>query len=171
MRHDRLQFFLPLPRALIAALTQLAGLLQGAAHGLLIGEAQLGIDHLDISNGIDPARDMRDIVVSETAYHLQNGLCFADIGQKPIAQALTFRGALDQAGDINKLHMGRRLFFRPDQIGQLPKARIGHRHHADMRVNRAKGIIFSGDGRAGQRVKERRFTHIGQAHDTALKTH
>jgi hypothetical protein len=43
---------------------------------------------------------MYDVVVIETAEHMDDGIALADITQELIAEAFAFGGALHQSGDI-----------------------------------------------------------------------
>ena len=111
------------------------GLLVAAARGLGIlvlalldrvevGQDEFGGDDLDVAHGIDRAGDVVDVVVLEAADDLDDGVDFADVGQKLVAEPLARARALDQAGDVDELEDGGDDFWRFGDGGQArPGAR------------------------------------------------
>ena len=101
-----------------------------------------------------------------------NRVAFADVGQKLVAQTLALGRAFDQTGDIHKGHARGDDLFGTGDFGQLIETRIGHRHVTDVRLNRAERKVrrLSSCG-FGQRVKQRRFSNVGQTNDTCLEPH
>ena len=168
---DLLQQRLLPPRLLVAASGGLDHLLQGAVQGLLIGQAQLGVDHFYIRQGVDLARHVHDVFVLEAAHHLGNGVGLAYVGQELVAQPLALGGALHQAGDIHELHMRGYDLFGFDDGGDLLKPRVGHGHHAYIGINGAEGVVLGAYAGVGQRVKESGLAHVGQTDDAAFETH
>ena len=68
-----------------------------------IGEDQLGIDHLNVTDGIDGIHDVLDLRIFEAAHHLDDGIHFADVGQELIPQPFTLAGTGHQTGNVNEL--------------------------------------------------------------------
>ena len=62
--------------------------------------------------------------------------------------------------DIHELHGRRQNLLRMHDGGQLLQTRIRHRHHADIGINGAEGIILRGDLRARQRIEQGGLAHI-----------
>ena len=83
-----------------------------------------------------------------------DGIGFADVGEKFIAQSFTFGGTSDQTCDVDELDNRGLHALWVDDFGQLVHARIGHFDNADIRLDGAKWIVFSGNARFGQRVEK-----------------
>ncbi len=114
---------------------------------------------------------MDDIIIFEATHHLSNRVRLADMGQKLVTQSLTLRCTGDQPGDVHKLNRGWDDLLRLDNRCQRRQPGIGHRHHANVGINRAKRIIFSLNTGLGERVKQGGLTDIRKADNTALDTH
>ncbi len=138
---------------------------------LEIGEQQLGVDDLDVAPGIDPARDMGDVLVAKAANDVRYGVDSPDGAEKTVAETFTFGGSLDQTGHVEKLDAGRdRLRFAED-APDLGQARVGHRHDRVVGVDGAEGIVLHRRLCAREGVEDRRLAHVRQADDAAGKTH
>ena len=98
--------------------------------------------------------DVHDIVVFKAAHDLGNGVGFADMAEKLVAQSFALRGACDEAGNVDKFHRRRHDFFRLHDIGELLQARVRHFDYADVRIDRTKRIVFRGDTCPGQRIEQ-----------------
>ena len=137
-----------------------------------IGQHQLGLDGLDIGDRIDLVLDMGDVVVLETAHHMDDGIDLADGGEKLVAEPLAFRGAAHQTGDIHEGDAGRNDLLRLAQHRELVEARIGHRDLADVRLDGAERIIRRLRRRGlRERIEEGRLADIRQADDAAFEAH
>ena len=114
--------------------------------------------------------DVHDVLVGEAAHHLDDGVDFADVLQELVAQALTLRGALHQAGDIHELegrgndHLG---------LGELRERRqpiVGHHHDADVGLDGAERIVRGlGLASLGEGVEERGLANVRQADDAGTE--
>ena len=110
---------------------------------------------------------MVHVGVFETAHHLDDGVNFADMGEKLIAQPLALARAFDQTGDVDELDHGRDDHVGFDHLLQHLQPRIGHGHHADVRIDGAKRIIGRlGLAGAGDGIKQSRFADVGQTDDS-----
>jgi hypothetical protein len=58
-----------------------------------------------------------------------------------------------------------------DDLGQLRQARVGQLDDADVRLDRAEGIVLGRDAGFRQRVEEGGLADVGQAHDAAFEAH
>ena len=114
---------------------------------------------------------MHNVVVLKAPYNMQDGIGLADIGQKLIAQSLAFAGSSNQSRDVNKLDSGRQDPLGMHNLGQLSKPRIRHFDNAHIGLNGAEWVVLSSNSCLSKRIKQRRFAHIGQANDAALKCH
>ena len=72
-------------------------------HGFEIGEDEFGVDDFDVAHGIDAAGDVMDVRVLEAAHDLHDGVHFADVGEKFVAETFALRRAFDEAGDVHEL--------------------------------------------------------------------
>ncbi len=87
-----------------------------------IGQHQLGIDHVDVVQRVDPARYVDDLGVIEAAHYMADGVGRADVAEKLVAQALAFACAFDQARDVDELHRRWHQRLRLDQRGDFLRA-------------------------------------------------
>jgi hypothetical protein len=156
---------------LVAGAGLLALAIERALDGGEVGQRQFGEDRFDVGQRIDAPRDMDDVVVLEAADDADDGIGFADIGQELVAQAFAFRGAGDQAGDIDELDDRRLDALRLDDRRDLLQARIGHFDNADVGLDGAEGIVLGGDAGLGQGIEEGGLADVRQADDTALEAH
>jgi hypothetical protein len=157
-------------RFLVAGAGLLALAVERTFDGGQIGQRQFGQDRFDVRERVDAARDMDDIVVLEAAHDVDDGVGLADVGQELVAQAFAFRGAGDQAGDIDELDDRRLHALRLDDGGSA-QARVGDFDDADVGLDGAERVVLGGDSRFGQGVEEGRFADVRQADDTAFEAH
>src|SRR2546423_12490361 len=107
------------------------------------------------------------VSVLETAHDLDDGVYFADVAEKLIAEAFTCARAFYQAGDVDELNCRRRDFLGFGELSQLLQTQIWNSDDADVWIDRAKGIIFRRRFmRARNGVKQCRFPDIGQTNDS-----
>ena len=115
---------------------------------------------------------MGDVVVLETAQHMDDGVDLADVGEELVAQAFALRCAAHEAGDVDEGQPRRDDLRRLADRGELVEPRIGHRDLADIRLDGAERIVRRlRRRRLGQRVEQGRLADIGQADDTAFESH
>jgi hypothetical protein len=133
--------------------------------------AQLGLDDLDVGDGVHLASHVDDVLVLEAAHHVDDGIGLADVAEELVAQALALAGAGHQAGDVHELHDGWYHAFGLDDGGQLLQARIWKFHHAHVGLDGAEGVVLGRDAGFGQCVEEGRLADVGQADDAALEAH
>ena len=76
--------------------------------------------------------------------------------------------AFDESSDIHKLDCRGRDFFRTRNLDDFFKARIWNRYNADIRIDRAKWIIFCRRFmRACDRIEKRRLPNIRQSYNSS----
>src|SRR5699024_253192 len=107
----------------------------------------------------------------EAAHDVHDGIGIADMRQELIAQPLAGRGASHEPGDVDELDRRRQYSLRCRNAGQCLQALIRYRHHADIRIDRAEGIIRGRDFRRRQRIEQRRLAHVRQTDNTNLQCH
>jgi len=159
-------------RLLVAAARLLLQRVNAPLQAIEIGQHQFGLDRLDVGDRIDLALDVGDVAVLEAAHHVRDRIDLADVGEELVAEALAFRGAAHQAGDIDEGEPRRHDLRRLGERRQRIEPRVRHRHLADVRLDGAERIVrrLRGRGR-GQRIEERRFADVRQPDDAALEAH
>ena len=155
-------------KALVAALGSLLGLVNAALAHLHVGEDQLQIDDVDVPQGIGAALDVGDVAVVKAAYHMDDGVGGADVGQELVAQTLALGRAFDQTRNIDELDDGGGKFFGIVQVAEPFQPLIRHGDDAHVGVDGAESVVVRGDTRVGDGVKQGRLAHIGQTDDTEL---
>ena len=136
-----------------------------------VGQTQLGLNHFNVGNRVHFVGHMDDVVVFKATHHIHDGIGFADVRQKLVAQAFTGAGTGHQPGDVHKLDDGGHDALWRDDLRQLLQTRVGHFHHAHIRLDGAEGVVFSRDTRFGEGVEQGGLAYVGQAHDAAFQTH
>ena len=115
---------------------------------------------------------MLDIIILETAQHMDDGIDLADIAEKLVAKALALARPAHEACNVDKAQLRLDDLRRTANFGNGLQARIGHRDIADIRFNRAKRIIRRlRRRRLCQRVEQRGLAHIRQPDNSAFETH
>jgi hypothetical protein len=72
-----------------------------------VGQAELGLDHLDVGDRVDLVGHVDHVRVFKATHHVDDGVGLADVRQELVAQALARAGPGHQAGNVHKLHNGR----------------------------------------------------------------
>ncbi len=159
-------------RVLVAGLRRFFGALQAALDGVEVGERELGVDDLDVGARIDPPGHVHDVVVREAAHDVRDRIGLADVREELVAEALALRGAGHEARDVDELDRGRQDFLRLRDRRQRVEPRVGHRHDADVRFDRAERIVRRcGVLRLRQGVEERGLADVWKPDDAALDAH
>ncbi len=128
-------------------LERLLGALDPLVDGVEVFEAELGVDRPHVGNRIDPAFHVNDVVVLEAAHDVGDGVRLADVGQKLISEPFPLGRATHQSRDVDEVDGRRHRRLRVIESHQGVEAFVGDRHHADVRLDGAEGIV--GDRRAG----------------------
>ena len=55
-----------------------------------IGDHQLGLDDIEVCDGIDAAGDVGDVIILKAAQHIEDGVGLADIGKELVAETFAF---------------------------------------------------------------------------------
>ncbi len=109
--------------------------------GVEVGEEELGVDDVDVVEGIDAAGDVNDFRVVEAADDVADGVGGANVAEELVAEAFTFGGAFDEAGDVDELHRGGDEGLWLDEGGDFLEALIGHGDDAGVGVDGAEGVV------------------------------
>ena len=125
-----------------------------------IGQHQLGVDRFDVADRIDAALDVHHVFILVAADDVQDGVDVAQVAQELVAQPFALRRAAHQAGDVDQLKNGRDDLLRLDVAVDRRQPRIGNRHRADVRLDRAERIVLAGDARRRERVEQRALADV-----------
>ena len=87
--------------------------------GVEVGEEELGVDDVDVVEGVDAAGDVDDFGVVEAADDVADGVGGADVAEELVAEAFALGGAFDEAGDVDELHGGGDEGFGLDELGDF----------------------------------------------------
>ena len=137
-----------------------------------IGKHQLGLDGLCVGDRIDAVLDVRDVVVLEAAHDIGDGVDLADVAEELVAEALAFRGAAHEAGNVDECQTrGQDLRGFTDHR-QFVEPLIGHADFADVRLDRTERIVRRlRRRRLRQRIEKGRFADVRQTDDATLEAH
>jgi len=84
----------------VTALRLLLQRIEPPLQAVEIGEHQLGLDGVDVGDGVDAVGHVGDFAVLETAHHMGDGVGLADHGEELVAEPLAARRPADEAGDM-----------------------------------------------------------------------
>src|SRR5262249_15971152 len=106
------------------------------------------------------------------AQDMGDGVDLANMREELVAEPLALGGATDEPGDVDEFELGRHDLRGLAELRQDREPRVGDGDAADIRLDRAEGIVrcLSRGGR-GQGIEKRRFADIRQADDAAVETH
>src|SRR5262249_52149315 len=138
---------------------------------LQIGKRELRVDRLDIGNRIDLTGDVYDVVIRETAHDMCHSVGLAYVRQELVAEAFSLRCTSDEPRDVDEFDDGRNHFLRLGNLRQLLQSGVRYRYDADVRLDRAKGVVLRRDAGFGKGVEQSGLAHVGQSDDTALEAH
>ena len=135
-----------------------AGGLLGPVEALLeggqVGEAELEVDDLAVTDRVHLAHHVLDVVVLEAPDDMDDRVHVADVGEELVAEALALAGTLDQAGDVHELHRGGQDPLRLDDVRQGAESRVRHLHHAGVRLDGGKRVVGHQRPRRSERVEQ-----------------
>ena len=153
------------------ALGCLLGFVEAFFDGVEVGEEELGVDDVDVVDGVDAAGDVDDLGVVEAADYVADGVGGADVAEELIAETFTFACSFDEAGDVDELHRGGDQGFGLDELGDFCEAFIGYSDDAGVRVDGAEGIVGGLRLGRGEGVEDGGFSDVGEANDSAVQWH
>ncbi len=96
---------------------------------------------------------MNNIVIFKTTDYMQDRIDLTNMTEKLVTQTFTLACSLYQAGNIDKLHLGRNFIFCFDQVGEFVQANIRYRHYADIWFDGAERVVFRINCRCCQGVE------------------
>ena len=154
---------------LVAGSGQAFGFIQRRGNGFQVGQRQLGVDGIDIPQGIDAAFDMQNLATLEATDDVENRIIdFAEYGRGDLLprRLLPWKHRETMPAISTTRTAAGIIFFGGNIGGDLLQARIGHGDNADIGLDRGKRII-GGESPGGmvESVKEGAFTDVGQTDD------
>jgi len=139
--------------------------------GVEVGEEELGVDDVDVVEGVDSAGDVDDLGVGEAPDDVEDGVGGADVAEELIAEAFTLGGAFDEAGDVDELHGGGDEGLGLDEGGDFLETLIGHGDDARVGVDGAERVVGGLRLGRGECVEDGGFSYVRQADDSAIERH
>ncbi len=141
--------------------------------GVEVGEEELGVDDVDVVEGLTPPATWITSGSSKQRTTWQTAVGGAYVTEELVAQPLALARALDQARDVDELHGGGDEGLGLDELGDFGEALIGHgRDDAGVGINGAEGIVLAACALAEVRgVEDRRFSDVEEANDSAVQWH
>src|SRR6185503_13591366 len=76
---------------------------------------------------------------------------------------------LHEPGNVDELHCRGHDLLRLHDLRDAREPRVGHFHHADVGLHRAKRIVFCRCTGRGERIEKRGLPDIGKTDDTKLE--
>ena len=154
---------------LVAGSGSLLGFGQSALNGLQILQLQFGVDDFLVAYGVDGAVHVGDVLVLETAQHVDDSVRLADVSEKLIAQTFALRGSLHQSGNIHDFTCCRHYASWVYQFGQPRQALVGNSDDAHVWFNRTEGEICCLCLGTRQTVKKCRLAYVWQSYNTTFQ--
>ena len=115
---------------------------------------------------------MDHVGVGEASDDVEDGLRFADVGEKFIAEAFAATGTLDQACDVDEFNGGVDDLLGMDDSRELVQPVVGDRNGGLIRLDGAEGIVLRrGVLRPCQCVEKCGLAHVGKSDDADAKPH
>src|SRR5258708_25205740 len=128
---------------------------------------QLGFNNLDVTLRVYTAVHMDDIFILEAADDMTNRIHLPDVSQELVAEPFSPARALDKTRNIDKLYRrGGHLCGAVDP-DQLVEPAVRHRNDADIRIDRAKGIVLRSRSRGGGGTINRGLPETRQSVESA----
>ena len=114
---------------------------------------------------------MSDIIIVEATKNVDNGICFADVGQELVAQPFALGSALDESGDVHDFHRRRDDALRVNQFREPVEPFVGYGDNAHVRFDGAEREVGRLSLSVRKAVEKSGFSHVGKAYDATLKSH
>jgi hypothetical protein len=144
---------------------------QALLHRGQVGQAQLGLDDLDVGDRVHPAGHVDDVLVLEAAHHVHDRVGLADVAKELVAQALALACAGHQPGDVDELDDRRHDALGLDDLRELLQPRVRQLDDADVGLDGAEGVVLGSDAGLRQGIEKGGLADIGQADDAAFEAH
>ena len=140
-----------------------------AALGLLeIGVQQLGLDRLDVGEGVDPPLRVNDVGGLVGTDDVHDRVRLADVGQELVAQTLAAMGSRHQARDVVEVDRVGHDLRRLDRLGHGIEAGVRHRNDGDVGLDRRERVVGRLGRHPGERGEQRGLARVGHPHDADL---
>ena len=130
---------------------------------------QFVVDDFLVADGVDRAVDMGDVIIVETAQHVDDCIGFAYVGKEFVAEPFTLACAFYKAGYVDDFDSCGHHAARVAHLYEFVKPLVGHGYHTYVGFDCTEREV--GRLRFGirQAVKQGRLPHVGKPHDSALQ--
>ncbi len=133
---------------------------------LKVGEDQLKVDGLDITERINAAVYVDNVRILEASDNVNDSVYLTDIGKELVSKSLSFGCTFYKTCDVNELDDSRCYFLGLIEISELLQTLVRNRHDADIRVNGTERIVCALCSCFGQGIEKCTFSDVRKAHDT-----
>ena len=106
-----------------------------------IGEDQLQIDGLYITERIDASIYVNDIAVLKASYHMDDGVHFPNIGKELVAKPLSFGCTFYKSRNIYEFNDSRNDLFCLVHVRQHIQSLVRYSYDAHIRVNGTERVV------------------------------
>ena len=120
---------------------------------------------------VDTTGYMDHFGVGEAAHDVEYGVGLANVREELVAETFTLAGAFDDTRDVDELHRGGNNGVGLDHRDDAIHARIGHGNNADVGIDGAEGIVRRWSLGGCEGVEDSRFSHVGEADNSAVQRH
>ena len=79
-------------------------LLEPSLDSLKVCQKQFGLDGGDVTQGVNGAIHVGDVLVLEAAHHFHDGSAFADVAKELVAKTLALACTAHKACDVDEIH-------------------------------------------------------------------
>lgn len=130
---------------------------------LKILDAQLLVDNLQITDGVDVTLDVDDLSIVEATDDLEDSVDGANVGQEGVAQTGASGSTTGQTSNVVDGQVSRDLGFGLVLLAEPVEALVGHDDTRLLRVDGGIGEVGRVTKRTlGNGLEERRFTYVGE---------
>ena len=152
----------------VSCLCHLLLLAQSRLYGLQVFELQLGVDYLLVAHGVYRSVHVCDVVVVETAQHVDDGVGLTDVSEEFVSESFALACSLHESGDVYYLAGSGNDASRMNYLGKLSKSLVRYCDYAHIRLDcteREVGCLCLSIRKA---VEKSGLAHVRESNDTTF---
>src|SRR5690606_19416085 len=137
----------------VAAVALFARTVESFRHGVEVLQAKLGVDGLDVADGVHAPVDVGHVLVLKASHHMGDRIDLTDVSEELVPEAFAFRSTTHETRDVDKADT-RGDLDRLVDLCELLESRIGNRNDTDVGLNGTKWEVLRLRFRSGERVEQ-----------------